>query len=331
MVKTKSPSPLPSPSGRGKGEGFVYLFTGEEFLRRNKIEALIDQLIPQEIRSTNLIHLYHDDLDWQVLIEQASTSSLLGGLQVFWISQVDKIKKTDWNIFETFCSKNKAQSYFIFEAEELAQTHALLKIAQSFGKHIHSAEQGRETGLEAIRGKLKRFGKKITPDAWQVLEDRLGGSLRLMDLAVDQLILYAEGDVVDETAVQKLTKEFLQYDPFDLTEALAAKDIQKAIKIFHFFYELSGDVTSLVGLIHWQLKRIWQAKRILEQGGGREEIVKNLRIPPYRLAGFLNQAKQFDLPKIEGLLRQLWKIDWSSKTGIYDEQVAMEAFIATVA
>ncbi len=309
----------------------IYLFTGEEFLRRNKIEALIDQLVPQELRSTNLIHLYHDDLNWDVILEQASTSSLLGEAQVFWISQMEKVKKADWSAFETYSAKPNAQSFFIFEAEELPQTHALLKLVQSVGKHIHCAEQGRETGLEAIRTKLKRFGKKITPDAWQTLEDRLGGSLRLMDLAVDQLILYADTETIDETSVQTLTREFLRFEPFDLTEALAAKDIQKAMKIFHFFYELSGDITSIVGLIHWQLKRIWQAKRMIAQGGSRDEIIKTLRVPPYRLAGFLNQAKQFDLLKIEKLLNQLGQIDWNSKTGAFDEKVAMEVFLAAVA
>ena len=310
---------------------FVYLFTGEEFLRRNKIESLIDQLVPLEFRSTNLTHLYHDDLNWNVILEQASTASLLGGAQIFWVSQIEKAKKADWSAFEIYCSKPKAQSYFIFEADELAPTHPLIKLAEKCGKHIHSAEAGRETGLEAIRTKLKRFGKKITPDAWQTLEDRLGGSLRLMDLAADQLILYAEGDVIDEIAVQTLTREFLRYEPFDLTEALAAKDIEKAIKIFHFFYELSGDITSIVGVIHWQLKRIWQAKRMLTQGGGRDEMIKILKVPPYRLAGFLNQVKQFDFRQVEKLLSQLGYMDWNSKTGAYDEKIAMEAFLAGVA
>lgn len=310
---------------------FLYLFTGEEFLRRKKIESLIDQLVPQELRGTNLTHLYHDDLDWNSVIEQASTSSLLGGVQVFWISQIEKAKKADWAALESYCSKPNAQSIFIFEAEELAKTHALVKLVESFGKHVHLAEQGRETGFEVIRAKLRRFEKKITPEAWQMLEDRLGGSLRLMDLAVDQLILYAEADTIDESHVHRLTREFLHYEPFDLTEALAVRDIQKALKIFHFFYELSGDLTSIIGLIHWQLKRIWQAKRMSAEGGGsRDEMIRALRVPPYRLQSFLNQAKQFDLVNIEKLLNQLGQIDWDSKTGAYDEKIAMETFIVSV-
>lgn len=310
---------------------FLFLFTGDEFLRRTKIETLIDQLIAPELRSTNLTHLYQDDLDWNQVLEQATTSSLLGGAQVFWVSQVEKLKKADWTPLETFCQKPSGQSFFIFEAEELAQSHTLVKLAGTYGKHVHSAESGRESGLEAMRSKLKRFGKKITPDAWQVLEERLGGSLRMMDLAVDQLILYSDTELIDETSVQNMTREFLKYDPFDLTEALAERNTQKAIKIFHFFYGLSEDMTSIVGLIHWQLKRLWQAKKMLDQGSPKEEIMKTLRISPYRFGGFMAQVKQFDLDQLEELLNQLWRIDWNSKTGASDEKVALEAFLASVA
>ena len=70
---------------------------------------------------------------------------------------------------------------------------------------------------------------------------------------------------------------------------------------------------------------------MLTQGGGRDEMIKILKVPPYRLAGFLNQVKQFDFRQVEKLLSQLGYMDWNSKTGAYDEKIAMEAFLAGVA
>lgn len=310
---------------------FVYLFTGDEFLRRSKIEALIRELIPEELKTTNLIHLYSDDLDWAELLKQASTSSLLGGTQIFWISKIEQLKKTNWTLFEQYCQKLSSDSLFIFEADDLPATHALTKLVSVYGKHVYLSEQEKGSGFEAIKAKLRKFDKKMSSEAWQVLEDRLGGSLRFMDLAVDQTILYVEGAVIEASDIEKITKEFLQYDPFELTEAIAQKNMVRAIKIFNFFYELSDDLTSIVGLIHWQLKRIWQAKKILERGGGKEDILKILRISPYRLGAFLAQSKQFDLPRLEKLLGELWQIDWNSKTGQLDAKIALETLLAQVA
>ena len=309
---------------------FIYLFTGEEFLRRGKIESLFTELIPGSLRTTNLSRFYADDLNWSHILSQASTPSLIGDAQVFWISQVNELKKGDFSAFESYCAHPARESYFVFEAEELAASHPLVKLVGHFGKHVHLGRKSGEDGLEAFRNKLKRFGKTLTPDAWQVLEERLGGSPRLMDMTLDQLILYSEGSTIDEKSVLGLASEFLRYEPFDLTEALARKDISKALNIFHFFYEMSGDMTSMVGLIHWQLKRIWQAKKILARGGNQDEISRTLRIPPFRLNSFLGQVKRFDFQAVEKLLENLWKMDWNSKTGTYEESIAMEMFLAGV-
>ena len=198
-------------------------------------------------------------------------------------------------------------------------------------KHIHLSRKSAEDGLEGLRAKLKQFGKTLSPDAWQMLQERLGGSPRLMDMAMDQLILYSEGPSIDEQSILNLTGEFLRYEPFDLTKALACKDVSEALKIFHFFYDSSGNITNMVGLIHWQLKRIWQAKKILARGGSGEEIGRTLRIPPFRLNSFLNQVRRFDLRTVEKLLETLWKMDWNGKTGACEESVAMEMFLAGVA
>ncbi|MBI4395384.1 MAG: DNA polymerase III subunit delta [Candidatus Omnitrophica bacterium] len=308
----------------------LFLFTGEEFSRRTKIETLLDQLIPAHLRPTNLSRIFADDLNWQSVLTQASTPSLMGGAQVFWILQADRIKKNDYAAFETYASKPCGESYFIFEADELSNSHPLVKLADQFGKHVH-LEAGGSDGLNAIRNKLKRSGKTFTPEAWQIFEERLGASLRLMDMVLDQLILYCEGSTINEEAVNGLCHEFLKYEPFDLTEALAKKNITEALKIFHFFYEVNGDMTSMVGLIHWQLKRIWQAKRMLEHGTRPNEISRALKIPPFRLSSFLAQARRFDLEAVEKLLKRLWQIDWNSKKGSGDETVAMEVFFAEVA
>ena len=308
----------------------IFLFTGEEFLRRSKIESLIDQLIPASDRPTNLSRIPADDLDWKDVLSQAQTPSLLGGAQVFWISSCDKLKKSEFEIFEDYLSHPVSTSYFIFEDDELSDSNFLLKLVARFGKHIRLGRDGREESMNTFRAKLKRNGKIMTPDAWQMLEERLGASPALMNMVLDQLMLYSDKPEIDETHVQAISSEFLRYEPFDLTEALVQKDIARALKIFHFFYEMTGDITSIVGLLHWQLKRIWQAKRLLVSETKPEEIGRVLRIPPFRLHSFLAQARHFEMGMVEKLLETLWQIDWDSKRGIGEETAAIETFLAGV-
>jgi DNA polymerase-3 subunit delta len=289
----------------------------------------LGESVPASLKLTNLSHLYGYDLNFSELLTQAQTPSLMGGVQVFWISQADEIKKTDWMLFDSYCEKPEPQTYFIFEADELSDAHPLVKLVSHYGKHQNLKKQA-GNGADLLRAKLRKHGKMLTPDAWEVLEERLGGSLKLMDLALDQLLIYSERSEINEEEVRGLTKEFLQYEPFDLTDALIRGDIPEALKIFHFFYELSGDVTQITGLIHWQLKRIWQAKKMLERGERRDQMAKTLRIPPFRMAEFMKQLDQFEMKRVEELLRLLWEFDWNTKKGAVEGETGMEVFLSQV-
>lgn len=306
------------------------LVTGDEFLRRSKIESILGDLVPGELRSTNLFRIYPDELAWPSVLEQAMTASLLGGTQVFWISQVDRIKKADWSPFESYLKQARPESFFIFEAESLPRTHQLVRMADRFKAHLVFNQESAETGLSMLRAKMRRAGKELTQEAWQLLAERLGAAPQLMDQCLDQLLLYAEGEAIDEQAVEQLATQWLQYEPFDLTEALARKDMREAIKIFHYLYDITADVTSTIGLIHWQLKRIWRAKKVLARGGRQDDVARTVPIPSFRVPAFLNQVRQFDFGTLEELLEELWESDWKIKTGVCEPSVAMEVFFASV-
>lgn len=319
---------------KARNRASIFVCTGDEFLRRRAINALLDELVPSELRPSNLFRIYPDEFDLSRLITLAQTPSLLGGAQVFWVIQAERIKKDEWSLLESFLeplSRGKSSdSHFIFEADSLPKTHVLIKLAQRFGIFSNLERRGEEKSRDLWQEKLKQAGKTLQPDAWRVLEERLGGSNRLMDSCLDQLMLYSSGSVIDAETVNKLSTQFLAFEPFDLTEALAQKDIAKALSIFRYFYELEGDMASVIGLLHWQLKRIWQAKRILKREGNDDEAGRMLKVSPFRLASFLNQVRKFDYSAVGTLMDELWRLDWNVKTGASEEITAMETFLASV-
>lgn len=310
----------------------LHLITGDEFLRRGKIKALLDSLIPEELRTTNLIRIYPEDLDWAALLAQAGTPSLLGGDQVFWVSQVERMKKEDWAPLEAYLktATGHPSAYFIFEGDALPKTHALIKLAERFGRYVHLEARPGESNRDLWREKLKRAGKTLTPGAWRALEERFGGAMRLLDSCLDQLIVYSDVSIIDEQTVENLAVRFLKYEPFDLTDALASRDVPRALSIFRYFFELEGDMPSAIGLLHWQLKRIWQAKKLVTGGADSHQVARAIGIAPYRLNAFLAQVKKFELAAVERFLDELWRLDWDAKTGGSEPVIALETFLAGV-
>ena len=111
---------------------FLYLLTGDEFLRRKKINTLLQEFLSEESRETNLFRLYPDDVDWNYLLSQAKITPLIGLNQVFLFLQADRVK-SGWENFETYLKSPAENSCFIFDADELPKSHVLFQWIEKKG------------------------------------------------------------------------------------------------------------------------------------------------------------------------------------------------------
>jgi len=122
----------------------------------------------------------------------------------------------------------------------------------------------------------------------------------------------------------------MTYDTFDLTAAVVEKNPKRALEVFQYLYGLEGSAIPVIGLLNWQLKRIWQAKVIATEKGERA-VMQVIKISPYRLQGFLKQVAQFSFSELHSAFHQLFDIDWKLKTGALNGRIALEVFIVALA
>ncbi len=314
-----------------KSSAPLYLFTGDFYLRRKKIDALIHTILPKGERSLHLLRIDLKETSIQNLILQARSFPMLGEKQIFWIENLKELHKDGFTYLEEYFKQPADWSYFILEADKLEEGSAVLKFAAKYGNYVECAENEKRSGIDMIHRKLKSENRTITKEAWQYLEEKTGGNLMFLDSCVDKLLLYTEANsVIELEAAKKLADEFLAYDTFDLTNAICDKKPEVALKIFRFLYDLEGSGIAVIGLINWQLKRIWQAKLIREERG-EHEMQRILRISPYRMPYFLKQVSYFSFPELEKAIRTLLELDWTSKTGAFNDRIALESFLIELA
>ena len=96
--------------------------------------------------------------------------------------------------------------------------------------------------------------------------------------------------------------------------------------MFRFLYDLEGSAIAVIGLLNWQLKRIWQAKKLLASEG-EGGLTKKMKVSPYQLPHLKRQASRFGWNQLRKAFDQLFDLDWKIKTGACHEKVALEAFL----
>lgn len=308
-------------------KSFLFLIVGEPYLRRIKADRLIKELLPDENRSFGLIRLDLKETSIEEIITQARSFPMLGEKQVFLIQNAEDLKKERAVQFEAYFEHPAEWSYFILEANALDETHAVSKLALRLGERIECLQNDKRDNIGLIHAKLKAANRSITKEAWQFMEEKTGNNLTLLDSCVEKLILYVEeGKTIDLESAQKLIDQLVVYDTFDLTEAVSEKNPKKALKVFEYLYELEGDGIMVIGLLNWQLKRLWQAKLILDEKGERE-MARVVRVSPYRLPAFVRQVNRFQIDELKSALQKLFQLDWRIKTGACLAKPALETFL----
>ncbi len=110
--------------------------------------------------------------------------------------------------------------------------------------------------------------------------------------------------------------------------AISAGKTREALKLFHQYAEDNPkDLLSFVGLLHWQLKRLWIASVMLSEGQPEFAVMTRCKVFGSRQNPFMQQVKAASRAKLERAIEKLFHLDWALKTGLAEDRPALERWV----
>lgn len=308
----------------------AFLFVGDPFLVEQKVESLI-QAIQKENPGEIACQVYNlSESALEAILTQARTLPFFSVAQIFRLRQIERLKKTDLEFIADYLNHPPRGTYLVFEAQELEKTHELVKRVRSAGEvHFLDESQKKDASIRFIQEKLKHFGKSMTSEALNLLQEEAGEHPVLLDSMLDRLIFYAGNkSQIDESMVETFHEELGYVNVFELTDALASRQTGAALALLHKLMEdQEKDWVALLGLVHWQIRRLWRAKVSEEEGVPDAVILRKIRISPRQMPSFTRQLKSFSRGQLETALEGLFQLDWKMKTGQVEGPSAFEAWV----
>ena len=194
----------------------------------------------------------------------------------------------------------------LIESETLADNNAVLvassKLENGF---IRRFEAPKNLSGWIVRRAKAEYGTEITARAANAIAAVVNDDLLLADNELFKLACYAEdGQAISEDDVAALTPYVPEASIFEMVDALASGDGQRALELMHrSLGENPGDPGfRLYGMIVRQFRMLLMAKDHLDRGGGSQAstIAQALKVHPF-VAGKLNaQARAFTLEQLTG-------------------------------
>lgn len=304
----------------------AFLIVGDSFLRSQKVKALVGEIEKKYKGSLShqIFRLGEASLD--TALTAARILPFFSSGQVIYAQDAGLLKEPDLAALAAYLENPAAETTLILEAEDLKNSSGLQKLMKAKGQLILLAkDETHGAGAIFIQQKLTQYHKTIAPAAKARILAMCGDAMVFLDTMIERLVQFAgDQQEIQEAMVNRFEENWTEMDVFKLTNALADRDPARALKVFRDLMEFyEADLFSLVGILHWQLRQLWQAAMLLTSGVSEREIGSKLRMPPGRLSAL----KRFPVERIETALEALYQIDRKSKTGQVDGMPGLEAWL----
>ncbi len=310
----------------------IYLLAGNPFLRDEKGKQIVQSIQKKRSGESSLKSFRLSEHDLKTVLSEARSLPFLIETQIFRLKDAEELKKAEIETLKAYFEAPADFSFFILEVDEFDPKSALSALASDQGE-IHVLEsKGKTEGVQFIKDKLKRFNKTIAPDALARLDNETGENASFLDSLIDQLINYSgEQKEITLQMVEAFEENWNETDVFKLTDAIAQKRTGDALYLLRkILDEGEQEIIELIGLLHWQIRRLWQVLILTQDRAPESLLIKKCRMSPKQLPFVLKQAKNLGRGQLERAIEGLFYADWKLKTGQAEGPGVLEDWIVKI-
>ncbi len=215
----------------------VYWLEGDEPYYIDKLVNFAEKhILTESEASFNLTVFYGKDAQWPDVVNACMRYPMFGEKQVVILKEAQQMKGIDK--LESYIARPLKSTLFIVSYKDgkvdgrskfsklLKEKAELLTTKKMYDNQLP------EWAADMVRSK----GYAITPKAVALIVDHIGNDLNRMENEIDKIMVnLGAGTTITEDDIEKYVGISKEYNVFELQNALARKDLAKAIRIIQYF------------------------------------------------------------------------------------------------
>ncbi|MGL4908278.1 MAG: DNA polymerase III subunit delta [Bacteroidales bacterium] len=250
----------------------IYLLYGSDSYYINELSDFVArEILPETERAFNQVVLYGKDVTVQGIIETARRYPMMGNYQVVVVKEAQDVKKLDLLVHYLNAPLASTILVICHKGALGAKLSKVATMAKKVGEVMETSE-ARDYEIPAwINQIVKQKNKKINLAAVNMLCDFLGSDLAKIEQEIDKLLLLLPvgTDTITAAQVEACTGISKDYNPYELTNAVLAKDVLKANQIILYFEKNPKviAITGIVSTLFLTFSKLFSAQMLLSSKG----------------------------------------------------------------
>lgn len=331
-----------------------YVFIGDEgFFRRKCREAILQHLVPEDVRELSLYDMDLAEVDLREVLDRARTPSLMAPFQVFFIRGVKNLYgrgKHDEEfaaIKEYFASPNP-DAMLVFVADhigipadvrrmDMTDKDRYERIRETLGEYCQVLELARVEEGDAVSWAMQSAsgeGVKLDPDAARELVDSLGGDMMMIANELEKLVLFVgEKKRIGLGDVETMVLAAKQRSFYELTDAISSRDRERALEVLDAILSSGDGEEAAIGHLY-MLSRTFKQMLVIFERNVRDSralwqaLWQGFRLPPFAAEDVIRQARRYKSRReLTTAIRKVARADLALRSNAVSKRLVLENLV----
>jgi DNA polymerase-3 subunit delta len=332
----------------------AYVFVGDEtFFRKRCREAILQHLVPPELRDFSLFEFDLSETDLTEVLDRARTPSLMAPFQVFFVKGVKTLYGRGSNdeklaAIEEYCKNPNPDALLIFVADhisipadarrmDMTDKDRYQRIRETLGEFCGIVELARVEESDAVRWLSEYCATRdmnMDADAGRELVDALGGDMMMISNELEKLMLYVgEKRRISLGDVETMVLAAKQRSLYELTDAISAKDKVRALQMLDAILSTGDGEEAAIGHLYMLAKTFRQMLVITERNVRDTRMLwaalwQGFRVPPFAAEDIIKQARRYKSKReLTRAIRLIAKTDLALRSNPPSKRMVLEKLI----
>ncbi|MEN6424424.1 MAG: DNA polymerase III subunit delta [Phycisphaerales bacterium] len=312
----------------------IYIIAGkDESLVGARAQELVDELLDPEQRMTALLCVDGDEAVVSDVLDELRTVPFLADKRVVLVKKAEGFVSKHRETLERYFEKPASTGVLVLAVASWDARTRLAKMLPKVGSLVAMETPPKwKLPEHLVQYAAARHKIKLNRDAAEMLVELIGEELAQLYNELEKLVLFARDEkVIRADHVESLTGHHRIYDAFAVIDATIGGNAGQAItRLRNMFEQDKSAEYSVVGAFAFHLRRMFQARALLDKRVNPADIAKQLRIW-YNKDRFFAQLQRTTLSQIATFLEELAAVDHATKTGQAQAAVAVEQLVLKLA
>lgn len=336
----------------------AYVLVGDEsFFRKQCREAVLQYLVPPEMRDLSLYEMDLAENDVAEVLDRARTPSLMAPFQVFFVRGVKQLygrgsHQDEFKAIEEYCGNPNPDALIVFIADHLnipadrrrmdmQDKDRFERIVETLGACCGIVELARVEDGDAMKWVSETAaaqGVKMDVDAAREMVDALGGDMMMIAGELEKLVLYVgEKKRIQLGDVETMVLAAKQRSLYELTDAISTKDRAKALGVMEALLSTGDGDDAAIGHLYMLAKTYRQMlviaeKNVRDSRALWQVLWQGFRVPPFAAEDLIRQARRFKSRReLTRGLRLIAKADLALRSNPPSKRFILEKLVMDLA